>query len=103
MRFAHIFIGRIKRIADDGVLWTLDFTNFSTSIDCIKGKQTNKTIKGAKRSIEIPEIIHTTMYRPFSIPYLYLIVFINDPLRYMYLYFLKHKEEVHDAFKIYKL
>jgi hypothetical protein len=35
---------------NDGVLNTLDFTNFDTCIDCIKKKQTNKTSKDAIKS-----------------------------------------------------
>ena len=48
----------IKRLVNDGVLNTLDFTNFDTYVDCIKGKQTNKFKKNAKRSTDILEIIH---------------------------------------------
>ena len=49
-RLGHISIERIKRLVNDGVLKTLDFTDFGTCVDYIKGKQTNKTTKGAKRS-----------------------------------------------------
>ena len=52
-RLGHISIERIKRLINDGVLETLDFTNFGTCVDCIKGKQTNKTKKGARRSSDI--------------------------------------------------
>jgi hypothetical protein len=58
-KLGHISIERIKRLLNDEVLKTLDFTNFGTCVDCIKGKQPNKTTKGAKRSYEILEIIHT--------------------------------------------
>ena len=37
-RLGHISIQRIKRLVNDGVLSTLDFTDFDTCIDCIKGK-----------------------------------------------------------------
>ena len=74
----------------DGVLKTLDFTDFGTCVDCIKSKQTNKTTKGAKRSFEILEIIHTDICRPFATPCLngqrYFISFIDDHTRYMSLY-----------------
>ena len=36
-RLGHISIERIKRLVN-GVLNTLDFTNFETCVDCIKGK-----------------------------------------------------------------
>ena len=65
-RLGHISIERIKGLVKDGVLKTLDFTNFGTCVDCIKGKQTNKTTKGAKKSSEILEIIHTDICGPFT-------------------------------------
>ena len=58
-RLGHISIDKIKRLVNDGVLSTLDFTNFETCVDCIKGKQTNKSKRGATRSFSILEIIHT--------------------------------------------
>ena len=57
-RLGHISIERVKRLIKDGVLNTLNFTDFDTCIYCIKEKQTNKTKKGAKRSCTILEIIH---------------------------------------------
>ena len=99
-RLGHISIERIKRLVKDGVLKTLDFTDFGTCVDCIKGKQTNKSTKGAKRSSEILEIIHIDICGPFATPCLngqrYFISFIDDHTRYMYLI------EALDAFKTYK-
>jgi hypothetical protein len=76
-------------------------------VDCIKGKHTNKTTKGAKRSSEILEIIHTDICGPFSTSCLngqrYFISFIDNHTRYMYLYFLNDKAEALNAFKTYKV
>ena len=58
-RLGHISIDRIKRLVNDRVLSTLNFTDFETCVDCIKGKQTNKSKKGATRSSAILDIIHT--------------------------------------------
>ena len=44
-RLGHISIDRIKRLVKDGVLSTLDYTDLETCVDCIKGKQTNKSKK----------------------------------------------------------
>ena len=79
-RLGHISIERIKRLVKDGVLSTLDFTNFKTCVDCIKGKQTNKSKKGANRSSDLLEIIHTDICCPdMDIHGLkYLISFIDD-------------------------
>jgi hypothetical protein len=67
-RLGHISIERIKILVNDGVFKTLDFTNFGTCVDCIKGKQTNKTTKSVKRSFEILEIIHRYLWTfPYSL------------------------------------
>ena len=63
-RLWHIFIERIKRLVNEGVLSALDFADFETCVDCIKGKQTNKSKKGAKRSSNLLEIIHTYICCP---------------------------------------
>ena len=37
-RLGHISLERIKRLVNEEVLSTLDYTDFQTCIDCIKGK-----------------------------------------------------------------
>ncbi|KAL0408429.1 UNVERIFIED_CONTAM: Retrovirus-related Pol polyprotein from transposon TNT 1-94 [Sesamum radiatum] len=51
-RLGHISIERIKKLVNDGVLNTLDFTDFDTYVGCIKGKQTNVSKKGFKAEVE---------------------------------------------------
>ena len=103
-RLGHISIDRIKRLVNDGVLSTLDFTDFETCVDCIKGKQTNKSKRGATRSSTILEIIHTDICSldMDSHGQKYFISFIDDFSRYMYLYILHNKNEALDAFKVFK-
>ncbi|RVW25895.1 Retrovirus-related Pol polyprotein from transposon TNT 1-94 [Vitis vinifera] len=103
-RLGHISTDRIKRLVNDGVLSTLDFTDFETCVDCIKGKQTNKSKRGATRSSTILEIIHTDICSldMDSHGQKYFISFIDDFSRYMYLYILHNKNEALDAFKVFK-
>jgi transposase InsO family protein len=103
-RLGHISIERIKRLVNEGKLNTLDFTDFETCVDCIKGKHTNKSKKGANRSSDILEIIHTDICSPDMDSHCqkYFISFIDDYSRYMYLYILYNKNEAIDAFKIFK-
>ena len=79
-RLGHISIQRIKRLVNDGAFSTLDFTDFHTCVDCIKGKQTNKSKKGAKRSKNILRIIHSDIcyldMDAYSLKY--FISFIDD-------------------------
>ena len=103
-RLGHISIERIKKLVNDEVLSTLDFANFETCVNYIKGKQTNKSKKGAKRSTNLLEIIHTDICCPdmdANSPK-YFITFIDDYSRYMYLYLLCSKDEALDAFKVFK-
>ena len=71
----------------------------------IKGGQTKKSKRGAKRSTNLLEIIHT------DICYLdmdangqkYFITFIDDYSRYMYLCLLRSKDEALGTFKVFKI
>ena len=73
-------------------------------MDCIKGKQTNKSKKGAKRSTDILEIIHSDICCPDMDVYglKYFISFIDDYSRYLYIHILHNKNEASDAFKVFK-
>ena len=103
-RLGHISIDRIKRLVNDKVLNTLDFADLDTCIDCIKGNQTNMLKKGAKRSIDVIDIIHSDIccldmdtHGPK-----YFISFIDNCSRYMYLYMLHSKDQALNAFKVFK-
>ena len=104
-RLGHISIDRIRRLVNDGVLNTLDFTDFDTCVDCIKGKHTSKSKKsGVHRSSDLLEIIHTDICSPDMDSYgqKYFISFIDDYSRYMYISLLHNKSEALDVFKIFK-
>ncbi|RVW31096.1 Retrovirus-related Pol polyprotein from transposon TNT 1-94 [Vitis vinifera] len=58
----------MKRLVKDGILPNLDFTDLDVCVDCIKGKQTKHTKKGATRSGELLEIVHTDICAPFDLP-----------------------------------
>jgi len=102
-RLGHISIERIKRLVKDVVLNTLDLVDFKTCMDCIKGKQTNMSKKGANRSSSILEIIHINIYCSSMDAHgqKYFITFIDDYTRYMNL--LHNKNEALDAFKVFKV
>ena len=58
----------------------LNFTDFDTCTDWIKGKQTNKSKKGAKRSSTVLEILHSDICCPDMDAYgkKYCVTFIDD-------------------------
>ena len=49
-RLGHISKERLERLVKNEILPDLDFTDFGVCVDCIKGKQTKHTKKGATRS-----------------------------------------------------
>lgn len=106
-RLGHISKERIQRLIKDGILHDLDFSDFGTCIECIKGKLTAKTRKEKiTRSQEVLELIHTDICGPF-IPaalggYKYFITFIDDYSRYGQIELIHEKSDSLDAFKIFK-
>ena len=105
-RLGHISLKIIKRLVKEEIVRNIDFADFSTCIECIKGKHTKKPSKGAKISNELLEIIYIDICGPFPTPCFngqkYLISFIDDHSRFMYLYLLYEQSEALDAFKVFK-
>ncbi|KAF7827012.1 Retrovirus-related Pol polyprotein from transposon TNT 1-94 [Senna tora] len=66
-RLGHISKQRMQRVMSDGILDTLDLSNFDVCIECIKGKRTNVRKTGAKRSNDHLELIHTDVLDMFKI------------------------------------
>ena len=66
-RLDHIFREILERLVKDEILLNLDFIDLGMCVDCIKEKQTKHTKKGATKSVELLEIIHTDICGPFDI------------------------------------
>ena len=79
-RLGHISKERMERLVKYEILPSLDFIDLNVCVDCIKGKQTKHTKKGATRSTQLLEIIHTC--GPFDASSFnkerYFITFIDD-------------------------
>ncbi|CAH9087614.1 unnamed protein product, partial [Cuscuta europaea] len=105
-RLGHISKNRVERLVSDGTLNSIDFSDFNTCIECIKGKQTKIKKKGAYRAMDVLELIHTDICGPFPTPswngQQYFVSFIDDYSRYAYLFLIHEKSQVLDVFKSYK-
>jgi len=64
----HISRPQIERLIKEGILHDLDFSDFDTCVDCIKGKLTAKVRNtGANRSDNVLELIHTDICGPITL------------------------------------
>ena len=74
----------------EGILNSLDFSDFEICIECIKRKQIDVRKVGANRSLNVSELIHIDIGGPFPMAswnsQQYFITFIYDCSRYVYLY-----------------
>ena len=104
-RLGHISKERMQRLIKNEILSNLDFTDLEVCIDCIKGKQTKHTKKGATRSTQLLEIIHTDICGPFDAPSIggekYFITFTDDFSCYGYIYLLHDKYQSVNALEMY--
>jgi len=67
-RLGHISKNRVERLMSNGILESIDFTNFDVCVECIKGKQTKAKRLGAYRASNVLELIHTDICGPFPTP-----------------------------------
>lgn len=106
-QLGHISKQRMERLIKDDILHNLDFFDFSTCVDCIKGKLTVKTRKERTwRSQQVLELVHTDICGPLT-PiaiggYKYFITFIDDFSRYGHVELLAEKSESLSAFQAFK-
>ena len=101
----HISKEIMERLVKNEILPNLDFTDLNVCVDCIKGKQTKHTKKGALRSTQLLEIIHTNRCGPLHVNFFnkerYFITFIDDFSRYGYVYLLHKKSQSMNALEVY--
>ena len=94
----------MERLIKDEILPYLDFLDFDTCVDCIKGKLTTK-VRNAKidRCTELLRVIQTYIWGSFTSPTMgghkYFITFINDYSRYGFVELIHEKFDSLDAFK----
>jgi len=66
-RLGHISREMMERLMKNEILPDLDFMDLNICMDCIKGKQRKHTKKGATRSTQLLEIMHTDIYGPLML------------------------------------
>ena len=97
----------MDRLINDENLLDLDFLDFDTCVDCIKGKLTTK-IRNTKdeRCIELLEVIHTNVCGSFTPPVMgghkYFIMFIDNHSCYSFVELIREKSDFLEVFKAFK-
>ena len=100
----HISKQRMERLIKDEILPDLDFSDFDTCVDCIKGKLIAKANKAKiDRCTKLLGVIHTDIcgsFTPLAMGgYKYFIMFIDDYSRYGFVELIREKSESLEAFK----
>ena len=103
-RLVHISKRRIERFVSDGILDSLDFTDFEI---CTKGKQTNTRRFCANGATDALQLIYTDICGPFPTvswnDQQYFITFIDDFSLFDYLYLIHEKSQSLEVFKSFKV
>jgi transposase InsO family protein len=106
-RLCHISKERINTLCKQSILPPLDLNALEdVCINCVKGKLTNLRKKGAIRSSNLLELIHTDICGPFPNPthdgFRYFITFTDDYSRFGYVYLITEKSSALETFIIFK-
>jgi hypothetical protein len=107
-RLVHIGVKCMKKLHSDELLESLDFESFDKCEPCLMGKMTKIPFSRImERAMDLLEVIHTDVCGPMSIStrggYHYFLAFTDDLSRYGYVYLMKHKSEMFEKFKEFKM
>ena len=89
------------------ILQNLEFFDFNTCVDYIKGKMTTKTRNtNINRCTDMLDLIHTDICEPFTLSamggFKYFITFIDDFSRYGHVELIHEKSYSLEAFNVFK-
>ncbi len=104
LRLGHISLDRIKRLAKDGPLQSLQVGQLPTCESCIEGKMTKRPFsKKGERATQCLELIHSDVCGPLNIQarggYEYFLTFTDDFSRFGCVYLMRRKSETFEKFK----
>jgi len=107
MRLGHMSEAGMTMLSEKGLLKGQKTGKLDLCEHCIFGKQRHVKFGTALHSTKQPvEYIHSDVWGPSPVPSKggarYMLTFIDDYSRKVWVYFLKHKSEVFDRFKNFK-
>nr|GEY01038.1 hypothetical protein [Tanacetum cinerariifolium] len=106
-RLGHVNKKLIEKLQHDGLLDSTDIKSFEKCVACMSGKMARKPYSHqVERAKDLLGLIHTDVCSPFKIMSRqgasYFVTFTDDFSRSVYVYFLKHKNEVFNTFKVFQ-
>ncbi|GKB61781.1 retrotransposon protein, putative, ty1-copia subclass [Tanacetum coccineum] len=104
-RLGHINKKRMDKLQRDGILQPTHDESLEKCKSCISGKMARKPFPHqVERAKDLLGLIHTDVCGPFRTVSRegasYFITFTDDFSRYGYVYFMKHKHEMFETFKV---
>ncbi|KAD3640743.1 hypothetical protein E3N88_29966 [Mikania micrantha] len=104
-RFGHVNYVRMKDMSKMSLIPAFDMHD-NKCHTCKLTKITRKAFKDVKRDSKVLELIHSDLCDFHSTPSLgkkkYVVTYIDDAIRYCYVYLVHTKDEALDKFKVYK-
>nr|GEX43119.1 zinc finger, CCHC-type [Tanacetum cinerariifolium] len=104
-RLGHVHYKRMQDMSKDGLIsaFNMDTKKYKT---CMMIKITKNPFQNVKRETKILELIHSDLCDLHATSSLgnkkYFVTFIDDALRFCYVYLLHSKDEALDKFKVFK-
>jgi hypothetical protein len=96
----------LESLVKNEFLEPLDISNFDVCVQCAKGKQIKIRKYEVKSVTDVLDLIHTDICGPFHTAtrngHIYFINFIDDYIRYGYIFLIKEKEQALQLFKSFK-
>ena len=107
LRLGHMSIKGLKELEKQGVLGKDKIEELDFCEDCVYGKSTRHSFKNStSKSIGILDYIHSDLWGPAQTSSLggnsYFLSIIDDYSRRVWVYVLKHKDQVFNKFKEWK-
>ena len=108
-RYGHLNVAGLSELSRKKLVngLNIQFPNEINCTTCLKSKCTTKPFSSSEnRATELLEIIHTDICGPVNVNSSggarYILTFIDDYSRYVFVYFLKNKSQTFETFKEFK-
>uniref|UniRef100_W8AUM1 Retrovirus-related Pol polyprotein from transposon TNT 1-94 n=1 Tax=Ceratitis capitata TaxID=7213 RepID=W8AUM1_CERCA len=108
-RFGHLNFGSLRELSNKKMVFGLS-VNVPAGVNCalcMSSKCSQRPYSSSKnKAADVLGVVHTDVCGPVNIESIggsrYFLIFVDDRTRYIFVYFIRHKNEAFDKFKEYK-